>query len=114
MGYRKLFGLIPGIGSSVDSFVDIVAGSSTLIKNCIGGAALVIIILLVVLPVVKLLVTCLMYKITAAIIQPISDKRVTSSVEVMSKGTSMLYRIVLSCGLMFFLTIGIVCLGTGR
>jgi hypothetical protein len=35
-------------------------------------------------------------------------------VEVMSKGTSMLYRIVLSCGLMFFLTIGIVCLGTGR
>lgn len=113
-GYRKLFGLIPGIGSSVDSFVDIVAGSSTLIKNCIGGAALVIIILLVVLPVVKLLVTCLMYKITAAIIQPISDKRVTSSVEVMSKGTSMLYRIVLSCGLMFFLTIGIVCLGTGR
>lgn len=113
-GYRKLFGLIPGIGNSVDSFVDIVTGSSTLIKNCIGGAALVVIILLVVLPVVKLLVACLMYKVTTAIIQPISDKRVTSSVDVMAKGTSMLYRIVLSCGLMFFLTIGIVCLGTGR
>lgn len=113
-GYRKLFGLIPGIGGSIDSFMDIVTGSGTLIKNCIGGAALVIIILLVVFPVVKLLTACLMYKITAAIIQPISDKRVTSSVEVMAKGTNMLYRIVLSCGLMFFLTIGIVCLGTGR
>ena len=113
-GYRKLFGLIPGIGGSVDSFVEIVTGSSTLIKNCIGGAALVFIIILVAIPVIKLLVACLMYKITAAIIQPISDKRVTSSVEVMAKGTNMLYKIVLSCGLMFFLTIGIVCLGTGR
>ena len=113
-GYRKLFSLIPGIGSSVDSFVDIVTGSSTLIKNCIGGAALIFIIILVLIPVIKLLVACLMYKITAAIIQPISDKRVTSSVEVMAKGTNMLYKIVLSCGLMFFLTIGIVCLGTGR
>ena len=113
-GYRKLFGLIPGVGSSVDSFVDIVTGSSTLIKNCIGSAALIVVILLVLIPIIKLLTACLMYKIEAAIIQPISDKRVTSSVEVMAKGTNMLYRIVLSCGLMFFLTIGIVCLGTGR
>ena len=113
-GYRKLFGLIPGVGGSVDSFVDIVTGSSTLIKNCIGSAALVVVILLVLIPIIKLLTACLMYKIAAAIVQPISDKRVTSSVEVMAKGTNMLYRIVLSCGLMFFLTIGIVCLGTGR
>lgn len=113
-GYRKLFGLIPGVGGSVDSFVDIVTGSSTLIKNCIGSAALVVVILLVLIPIVKLLASCLMYKVAAAIIQPISDKRVTSSVDVMAKGTNMLYRIVLSCGLMFFLTIGIVCLGTGR
>ena len=113
-GYRKLFSLIPGIGNSVDSFVEIATGSGTLIKNCIGGAALVFIVILVLIPVVKLLVACLMYKITAAIIQPISDKRVTSSVEVMAKGTNMLYKIVLACGLMFFLTIGIVCLGTGR
>ena len=113
-GYRKLFGLIPGVGGSVDSFVDIVTGSSTLIKNCIGSAALVVVILLVLIPVIKLLTACLMYKVAAAVVQPISDKRVTSSVEVMAKGTNMLYRIVLSCGLMFFLTIGIVCLGTGR
>lgn len=113
-GYRKLFGLIPGVGGSVDSFVDIVTGSSTLIKNCIGSAALVVVILLVLIPIIKLLTACFMYKVAAAVVQPISDKRVTSSVEVMAKGTNMLYRIVLSCGLMFFLTIGIVCLGTGR
>lgn len=113
-GYRKIFGLIPGIGSSVDSFVEIIAGSGSLIKNVIGGAALIIIIVLVVIPVIKLLVTCLMYKITAAIVQPVSDKRVVSSVEIMAKGANMLYRIALSCGLLFFLTIAIVCLGTGR
>lgn len=113
-GYRKLFGLIPGVGNSIDSFVDIVAGSGSLIKNAIGGAALVIIIVIVAIPVIKLLVSCLMYKITAAIVQPVSDKRVTSSVEVMAKGANMLYRIILSCGLLFFLTIAIVCLGTGK
>ena len=113
-GYRKIFGMIPGIGNSVDSFVEILTGSGSLIKNAIGGAALVIIIVLVAIPVIKLLVSCLMYKITAAIVQPMSDKRVTSSVEVMSKGANMLYRIILSCGLLFFLTIAIVCLGTGR
>lgn len=113
-GYRKIFSLIPGIGQGIDSFVEIVAGSGSLIKNAIGGAALVCIIVLVAIPVVKLLVFCFMYKITAAIVQPVSDKRVTSSVEVMSKGANMLYRAILACGLLFFLTIAIVCLGTGK
>ena len=113
-GFRKIFGLIPGIGNSLDSFVDIMSGSGSLIKNAIGGAALVIIIILVAVPVIKLLVSCMMYKIAAAIVQPVSDKRVTSSVEVMAKGANMLYRILLSCGLLFFLTIAIVCIGTGR
>lgn len=113
-GYRKIFSLIPGIGQGIDSFVEIVAGSGSLIKNAIGGAALVCITVLVAIPVVKLLVFCFMYKITAAIVQPVSDKRVTSSVEVMSKGANMLYRAILACGLLFFLTIAIVCLGTGK
>lgn len=113
-GYRKIFSLIPGIGQGIDSFVEIVAGSGSLIKNAIGGAALVCIIVLVAIPVVKLLVFCFMYKIAAAIVQPVSDKRVTSSVEVMSKGANMLYRAILACGLLFFLTIAIVCLGTGK
>ena len=113
-GYRKLFSLIPGIGQGVDSFVEIIAGSGSLIKNAIGGAALVCIIILVIVPVIKLLVFCFMYKITAAVVQPVSDKRVTSSVEVMAKGANLLYRAVLSCGLLFFLTIAIVCIGTGR
>ncbi len=113
-GFRKIFSLIPGIGQGIDSFVEIVAGSGSLIKNAIGGAALVCIIVLVAVPIVKLLVFCFMYKITAAIVQPVSDKRVTSSVEVMAKGANMLYRVILACGLLFFLTIAIVCLGTGR
>ncbi len=113
-GYRKIFSLIPGIGQGVDSFVEIVAGSGTLIKNAIGGAALICIIVIVAVPVIKLLIFSFMYKITAAVVQPVSDKRVTSSVEVMAKGASLLYRAVLACGLLFFLTIGIVCLGTGR
>lgn len=113
-GYRKIFGLIPGIGNSLDSFVEIIAGSGALIKNAIGGAALVCIIVLVAVPIVKLLVFNIMYKMTAAVVQPVSDKRVTSSVEVMAKGANMLYRAILSCALLFFLTIAIICLGTGR
>lgn len=113
-GYRKIFSLIPGIGQGVDSFVEIMAGSGSLIKNAIGGAALVCIIVLVAVPVIKLLVFCFMYKITAAVVQPVSDKRVTSSVEVMAKGAGMLYKAILACALLFFLTIAIVCLGTGR
>lgn len=113
-GYRKIFSLIPGIGQGVDSFVEIMAGSGALIKNAIGGAALVCIIVLVAVPVIKLLVFNFMYKITAAVVQPVSDKRVTSSVEVMAKGANMLYSSILACGLLFFLTIAIICLGTGR
>ena len=113
-GYRKIFSLIPGIGQGIDSFVEIIAGSGALIKNAIGGAALVCIIVLVAVPVIKLLVFCFMYKMTAAVVQPVSDKRVTSSVEVMAKGANMLYRAILTCALLFFLTIAIVCLGTGR
>ena len=113
-GYRKIFGLIPGIGGSLDAFVDIMAGSGALIKNAIGGAALICILVIMVVPIIKLLVFNIMYKVTAAVVQPISDKRVTSSVDVMAKGANLLYKTILSCGLLFFLSIAIVCLGTGR
>ena len=74
-GLKKILSFIPGIGSGASTAAQMVVGSGVLIKNGIGAAALVVILVLCAVPVVKLTVLTLMYRLAAAVIQPISDPR---------------------------------------
>jgi len=99
---------VPVVGKSLSDAISTVAGYSLLLKNSISSLGLVIIVVIMLFPVIKLLVMALMFKLTAALIEPISDSRLVNCIS--SAGDSMI--LITSClicvSVMFFIIIAIV------
>ena len=111
---RKFVGTLPVVGDGADAMSSIVLGSFHLIKNTIGGFAIIAIIVLCMVPFLKIQIYSFSVQIAAAFIQPISDKRITDSLSSVSVGTKMLSRIIISGGILFVISIAIICMTTGR
>ncbi len=100
--------MIPGIGNIAGSVTDVILGSSVLIKNGIGVAALVVILLLCLTPLMKLGALVLILELAAALIQPVSDKRMTGCVSGVGEGIRLLFRTAFTTAVLFMLTIVVV------
>ena len=78
---------LPWIGNAMGGVTEIVLGTAVLIKNGIGMAA-------------------------AALVQPVSDKRITGCIGGVSEGYEMMVKIIFASGLMFLLTVAVVAAST--
>ena len=105
---------IPGIGDVIGGVTEVVLGTAILVKNSIGIAGMIVCILLCVGPLVQMAVMVLMYKLAAAFVQPISDKRMVNCIESVGEGCKLLMRIIFTVGVLFLLTIAIAAASTGR
>lgn len=99
---------IPIVGKSFSDAIAAVAGYSLIIKNAISSIGLIVIILLMIYPVLKLVLMALVYKLSAALIEPISDKRITSSIAAAGDSLILIMSCVLSVSLMFFILLAIM------
>lgn len=99
---------IPGIGNAIGGVTDVVLGTAILIKNGIGMAGAIIIISICAVPVLQNVFMMLMYKLAAALVQPVSDKRITNCISSVSEGYELLVKVILSTGILFLLTIAVV------
>jgi len=105
--------MIPIIGDAIGGTAEIVLGTAVLIKNGIGVAGMVICLIICIVPIVQMAVTTLLYQLIAALMQPISDKRMVNCISTMAEGTKMLLRIVFTTGMLFLLTIAVAAAMTG-
>lgn len=105
---------IPGVGDAIGGMTEVVLGTAVLIKNGIGMTGAVICIALCVVPLVQIGCIAILYHLAAAVIQPVSDKRIVGCVETAGEGCRMLMRIVFTTGMLFLLTIAIVAAVTGN
>lgn len=99
---------IPLIGDALGGTAEVVLGTTVLIKNAIGVTGAVICTAICLLPLVQMLIVTFLFKVTAAMVQPISDKRMVGCINSIATGTEMLLKIVFTCGVVFLLTITIV------
>ena len=99
---------VPIVGKAFSDAITSVAAYSLIIKNAISGIGLVVIILLILYPVVKLVLMSFVYKLSSALIEPISDKRITASIASAGDAMVLLLSCVLSVSLMFFVLLGIM------
>lgn len=99
---------IPIVGKAFSDAIASVAGYSLIIKNAISSIGLIIIILMMLYPIIKLVLISFVYKLTAAIIEPISDKRITSSIAAAGDSLILIMSCVLSVSLMFFVLLAIM------
>ena len=105
---------IPGIGNLFGSVTDTVLGSAVLLKNAVGVCGMIAVLMLCLAPVCRLAFCTLIYKAMAALVQPVGDKRLNECVAAVAEGVGLLLKIMMSCSMLFFLTIAIVTASLGK
>ena len=116
VGRRTIFKgmeMLPGVGDIVGGIGQIAAGAAALIKNGIGVGAAIICVMICLVPVMQTAVLVILYKGAAAVIQPISDRRITDCLSGIGDGFHMLLKLLLTSGVLFLITIAIVAVTTG-
>ena len=105
--FAKAVSVIPGIGGAAGNVSEVLLGSGMIIKNGIGIAGIIVLLCIGIGPLLKTCVLCLLYKIMAAVTEPLSDRRISGCIRQLS-GAAMLYmKIQGHCLMLFFITIAL-------
>ena len=99
---------IPVVGDAIGGVTEVMLGTAVLIKNGIGVAGVLVCIGICLVPIIQMAVVTLLYKLIAAMIQPVSDKRIVGCISSIADGSQMLLRIIFTTGVLFLLTIAVV------
>ncbi|MEG1957950.1 MAG: stage III sporulation protein AE, partial [Lachnospiraceae bacterium] len=99
---------IPGIGDALGGMTEVVLGTTILVKNGIGVSGAMICIFICMIPLTQMAIMTLLYKLIAAVIQPISDQRIVSCISSVGDGYQLLLRVIFTVGVLFLLTIAVV------
>lgn len=105
-------GMIPGLGTSINAVTEIMVGSGIVIKNGVGVAAILILLILCAGPVIKVWVMTFLYRMVAAVMQPIADKRMLGCISGAGEGGRLLGRVTVTTVVMFLVTIAMVTAAT--
>ena len=99
---------IPVVGDAIGGVTEVMLGNAVLIKNGIGVAGALVCIGICLVPIIQMAVVTLLYKLIAAMIQPVSDKRIVGCISSIADGSQLLLRIIFTTGVRFLLTIAVV------
>ncbi len=99
---------IPIVGKSFSDAISSVAGYSLIIKNAIGSIGLIVIILIILYPIIKIVLSSIIFKLSASLLEPIADKRITKSIAAAGESLTLIMSCVLCVSLMFFLLIAMM------
>lgn len=103
----KTLQMIPGLGNIMSSAGQILLSSGLVIKNCVGAAALIVLVLLCGIPFLKMVCLVGMYKLLAAVLEPVADKRILGGMSGIATGGALYVKILSTCLMLFFLTIAL-------
>ena len=104
----KTAAAIPAVGNAIDGVTEVALGTAVLIRNCIGVVGILVLLLLGLPPIIRLGVTTLTYKLLAAVVQPVADKRMTGCLSTIGEGCRLLLRVLLTVELLLLITIAIL------
>lgn len=104
---------IPIVGGYLADGFNVIMASSVLIKNAIGICGLLIIFSSVIVPILNIVVFELFLKLTAAILEPITDGKISNFLFGVSKSISMLTVILIGISFMFLILTALI-MGTAN
>lgn len=104
----KTAAAIPGIGNSINGVTETALATAVLIRNSLGVMGILLLLLLGLPPVIKLGFTALIYKLLAALVQPVSDKRLVGCLSTIGEGCGLLLKVLLTAEFLFMITIAVL------
>lgn len=104
---------VPVVGGMFSDAVSVVMSASLLLKNAVGIFGILVIAMVCVLPLIKLLALTMILKSAGALIQPVGDEKIASSLNSLGNYMLLVFGAVATVTLMFFLVITII-IGIGN
>ncbi|MEW5785650.1 MAG: stage III sporulation protein AE [Bacillota bacterium] len=104
---------VPVVGKMLSDAVETVAGASIILKNGIYLSGAVLLMLLTLFPLVKLAAVAIIYKLSAALIQPLGETNLGEAVNTMGNALVLLLGALAAASLIFFLAVTVV-VGAGN
>lgn len=110
---NKTIHALPVLGDLLGSVTETVLGAGVLVKNAVGAAGLIAMIAICAVPVLKVVICNLIYRLAMTAAQPVSDKRILDCMQGAVKASELLIYTGCIGGILFFLTIVIITAFTG-
>ena len=99
---------IPGIGNAINGVTEVALGTAVIIRNGIGVVGIIILVCIGIRPVIRLALLAFLYKLLAAVVQPVSDKRMTGALSTIGNGYVLFLKVLLCMELLIFITIAVL------
>lgn len=94
---------IPIVGKAFSDAITTFAGYSLAMKSVISVLGVIILIAIVLYPIIKIAIMAISFKVTAAIIEPVVDSRISESVDMVGEALVMIMSCIISVTIMFFI-----------
>lgn len=107
----KAAGVIPAVGNAVNMVTELVLTSAVLVRNCLGVAILVVFVVVGAGPVLHYGMLSLIYRLMAAVSQPVSDRRLVGAFSTMGEGCALLLRILFTAEILCMLAFIVLLAG---
>lgn len=98
---------IPGVGNLIDGISETMLGTGALLKDAFGVGGVIAIFVIGMIPVIRLAVYTFLYKLEAAVIQPVSDRRIVNCINLVSRACGLLMKTVFTAVLLFMVAIAL-------
>ena len=110
----KAAGALPGVGNAVNMVTELVVTSAVLVRNCLGVVILVVFVLIGAGPMLHYGILSLLYRLVAAVAQPVSDRRMVRALGTMGEGCALLLRILFTAEVLCMLAFLVLMAGIQR
>lgn len=99
---------VPLLGGYLSEGFDIILASSILIKNAIGASGLLLMLTIIISPIIQIIVFSLILKLAAAILEPLTDSRISEFIYSIAKTLTLLVVLILGVAFMYLITVGLI------
>ena len=104
--------IVPVVGSFLSESIETVIGSTRLMKNAVGTAGIISVIVICAVPIIKIAAIMLMLKISASLIEPISDKRFSDMLMEIADSVTTVFAMLIIVAILFIISIAIIISST--
>lgn len=96
---------IPVVGGYISDAFDSILGAGLLLRSSIGIFGVIVVAVILIVPVLRILIMALLFKLVAAVLQPFGDDAFVGALSDFSSVLMLLFGLVTITGLLFFFLI---------
>lgn len=100
--------LIPVVGGILSESVETVMNCSVLIKNSVGVLGIICLAVIAVTPLLKIAAVLIIFRLTAAIAEPVSEPKIITCISELANSISVLFSMLAASTVMFIIVLTIV------